>query len=279
MIVIFDPKTRKFPYPTDTASHYIILKKDNKTVFDKNYPYIDDSKSMQFRQALVRLLLYILVFPVTRIRLGLRIHGRKNLKKHKEILKKGVISCSNHVHFWDYIAVMRAIMPKKPNILVWDKNVRGENGTLIRLVGGIPVPEGDVHASIAMMKSVGKLLDNGGWLHIYSEGSMWEYYRPIRPFKTGAAYLACKYDKPVVPLAFTYREPGFIRKKIFHQIALFDLHIGEPLFPDKTLSKDERAADLTRRGHEAVCRLAGFEDGENIYPPIYDKSERIDYYE
>lgn len=275
MIVIFDPKTRKFPYPTDTASHYIILKKDNKTVFDKNYPYIDDSKSMQFRQALVRLLLYILVFPVTRIRLGLRIHGRKNLKKHKEILKKGVISCSNHVHFWDYIAVMRAIMPKKPNILVWDKNVRGENGTLIRLVGGIPVPEGDVHASIAMMKSVGKLLDNGGWLHIYSEGSMWEYYRPIRPFKTGAAYLACKYDKPVVPLAFTYREPGFIRKKIFHQIALFDLHIGEPLFPDKTLSKDERAADLTRRGHEAVCRLAGFEDGENIYPPIYDKSGAI----
>ena len=279
MIFIFDPKTKKFPYPTDTASHYIILKKDNKAVFDKDYPYIDKSKRMRFKQWLIRVLLYIIVFPVARVRLGLRIHGRKNLKKHKEIIKKGVISCSNHVHFWDYIAVMDGIKPRKPNILVWDKNVRGENGTLIRLVGGIPVPEGDIHASIAMMKSVGKLLDDGGWLHIYSEGSMWEYYRPIRPFKNGAAYLACKHGKPIIPLAFTYRKPGFIRKKIFHQIALLDLHIGEPLFADKTLSKDDRVNDLIVRSHEAVCKLAGFADGENLYPPVYDKSERIDYYE
>ena len=278
MIIIFDPKTKKFPYPTDTASHYITIKKDNKAVFDKDYPYVDTSFSMRFRQALVRILLYLIVFPVARVRLGLRIHGRKNLKKHKEILKNGVVSISNHVHFWDYIAVMRALVPKKTNILVWDRNVRGENGPLMRLVGGIPVPEGDIHASIAMMKSVGKMLDQGGWLHVYSEGSMWEYYRPIRPFKNGAAYLACKYDKPIVPLAFTYRKPGFIRKKIFHQIALFDIHIGEPIFADKTLPKDERVNDLLIRSHEAVCKLAGFKDGENLYPPVYDKSERIDYY-
>ena len=83
MIIIFDPKTKKFPYPTDTASHYITIKKDNKAVFDKDYPYVDTSFSMRFRQALVRILLYIIVFPVARVRLGLRIHGRKNLKKHK----------------------------------------------------------------------------------------------------------------------------------------------------------------------------------------------------
>ena len=278
MIVIFDPKTKKYPYPKDTASHYITLKKDDKTVFDKDYPYIDTSRSMLFRQSVMRALLYTIAFPLTHIRLGLRIYGRENLKKYKDILDKGVISCSNHVHFWDFLAVMSALKPNKPKILVWDKNVRGENGTLIRLVGGIPVPSGDVHASIAMMKSVGKCLDGGGWLHVYSEGSMWEYYRPIRPFKNGAAYLSCKYDKPILPLAFSYREPGFIRKKIFRQIALFDLHIGEPLFADKTLSKDERVNDLVRRSHEAVCRLAGFKEGENIYPPIYDNSKRIDYY-
>lgn len=278
MIVIYDPKTKKFPYPKDTASHYITVKKDNRAVFDKNYPYVDRSKTMLFRQALVRLLLYVIVFPVARVRLGLRIHGRENLKKYKDVIKNGVVSCSNHVHFWDYIAVMRALLPKKTNILVWERNIRGESGTLMRLVGGIPVPEGDIHASIAMMKSVGDQLDRGGWLHVYSEGSMWEYYRPIRPFKNGAAYLACKYGKPLVPLAFSYREPGFVRKKIFKQIALFDIHIGEPLFPDTALSKDDRVNDLVRRSHEAVCALAGFKPGENIYPPVYDHSERIDYY-
>ena len=43
MIIIFDPKTKKFPYPTDTASHYITIKKDNKAVFDTDYPYVDTS--------------------------------------------------------------------------------------------------------------------------------------------------------------------------------------------------------------------------------------------
>ena len=279
MIFIFDPKTKKFPYPIDTSSHYITVKKDDKTVFDKNYPYVDDSFSMRARQFLVRILLYTVVFPAARVRLGLRIHGRKNLKKHKEMLKNGVISCSNHIHFWDYISIKRAVLPKKTSVLVWDRNARGESGALIRLVGGIPVPEGDVHASVAMMKSVGRMLDKGGWLHVYSEGSMWEYYRPIRPFKSGAAYLCCRYDKPLVPLAFSYREPGFIRKKAFHQIALLDIHIGEPLIADKTLSKNERVKDLLIRSHKAVCALAGFAEGENIYPPVYDRSERIDYYD
>ena len=86
VIFIFDPKTKKFPYPIDTSSHYITVKKDDKTVFDKNYPYVDDSFSMRARQFLVRILLYTVVFPAARVRLGLRIHGRKNLKKHKEMV-------------------------------------------------------------------------------------------------------------------------------------------------------------------------------------------------
>ena len=37
---------------------------------------------------------------------------------------------------------------------------------------------------------------------------------------------------------------------------------------------------LTIELHEAVCKLAGFKKGENIYEPLYNKesSKRIDYY-
>lgn len=274
---MFDPKTKKFPYPLDTASHYIILKKDDGTVFDRNYPYLDKSPKMKFKQALMRLGLYTLAFPIMRIRLGLKIKGRENLKKHKKELENGVITCCNHVHFWDYIAVMRALVPHRTNLLAWDKNVRGENAALIRMVGGIPIPIGDIHATIAFRKALEEVLQHG-WLHIYSEGSMWEYYQPIRPFKTGTAYLACKLDKPVLPLAFSYREPGFIRKKIFRQIALFTLTIGEPLYQDKNLPQRERETDLTVRLHGEVCRLAGIDPKENIYPPVYNDSRRVDYY-
>ena len=274
--MIYDPRTDKFPYPEDTAGHYITIRKDDGTVFDSDYPYVDDSRGARFIRMATRILLNVIVFPVARIRLGLRIKGRENLKKHRETLKGGVISCANHVHFWDYIAIMRGVRPFRPFVAVWDRNIRGENGKMMRAVGGIPVPSEDIHATASFMKSVKGLLD-GGWLHIYSEGSMWEYYCPIRPFKDGAAYLACKYGKPILPLAFSYREPGWVRKKIFHQIALFTLHIGEPLFVNEELPRCERQKDLLIRSHEAVCRLSGIDPAKNPYPPVYDRSVKTEY--
>ena len=79
-------------------------------------------------------------------------------------------------------------------------------------------------------------------------------------------------------MAFSYRRPGWIRRVIFKQIALLDLHIGEPLLPNKDLPYAERKMDLLLRSHRAVCELAGIKPEENIYPPVYDHSRRIDYY-
>ena len=125
----------------DTDRHYLEVHKNRGIVFDTDYPYIDRSKSFRFKQNMVRLLLNVVVFPLCRVRLGLKIAGRENLKKHNEVLKGGVVSIANHVHMWDYIAVMRAIRPFRSNLLSWAPNINGENGTLIRMVGGIPIPE------------------------------------------------------------------------------------------------------------------------------------------
>jgi len=274
----FDPKTNKYPYPEDTAKHYLEVKKDNGVVFDKDYPYIDTSKSFLFKQKMVRILLRILVFPIMRIRLGLKINGREKIKQNKEILKKGFVSCCNHVHMWDYIGVMRAILPFKPHLLAWGKNVTGENGTLIRMVGGIPIPEGDLVASMAFINAVENALKNGEWIHIYGEGSMWEYYRPIRPLKKGVAHFAVSCDRPILPITYTYRKPGWIRRVIFKQIACFTINIGDLLYKNDSLDKKEQEIDLTIRTHEAMCALAGYGPGENPYEPIYNDSKRVDYY-
>ncbi|MCR5805143.1 MAG: 1-acyl-sn-glycerol-3-phosphate acyltransferase [Clostridia bacterium] len=276
---MFDPKTNKFPYPIDTNKHYLEVKKNRGIVFDTEYPYIDRSTWFRFKQNMVRIFEYVLVFFVCTVRLGLKIEGRENLKKHRDVLKNGVISVANHVHMWDYIAVMKAIRPYRSNLLVWAPNVNGENGTLIRMVGGIPIPEGSVSATKTYLKAVSGLLkDDHGWLHIYAEGSMWEYYAPIRPFKKGPARIACSNDKPIIPLGFSYREPGWIRKNIFHQAAKFTLHVGEPLFPNKELGPKERETDLTIRCHDAVCTLVGIDPKDSIYPPVFDNSKRVDYY-
>lgn len=276
---MFDPKTDRYPYPIETDKHYLTVHKNRGIVFDTSYPYIDRSKSFRMRQALIRLLLNVIVFPMCRIRLGLKIDGRKILKANRDVLKNGALSVSNHVHMWDYIAVMRSIRPFRPNLLVWAPNVNGENGPLIRLVGGIPIPDTNAAATMTYLKAVRSLLEQDrGWLHIYPEGSMWEYYAPIRPFKRGAAHIAVKTGKPILPIGFSYRQPGWIRKHVFRQIACFTLRIGEPLFPDTEQDPKARENDLNERCHNAVCRLTGIDPNDNLYPPVFNDSKRIDYY-
>ena len=277
MKVPFDPQCTRFPYPESTDHHYLIVKKDNGLAIDKNYPYVDKSKGFRFRRALFRIALDLIAMPFARIRLGLKVEGKENLRKNKALLKKGVVSLCNHVHMWDYIGLSAAIWPFRPSVLSWAPDIRGENGFFIRYSGGIPIPEdGDMRATIAYVKQVRDYLNEGGWLQIYAEGSMWEYYAPIRPLKRGVSYFAIKTGKPVLPMAYSYRKPSKLRQKLFHTPALLTLHIGEPLFVDESLPEAEREEDLTKRCHEAMCRLAGIED--NIYPPLFDDSKRIDYY-
>ena len=274
----FDPQTNRFPYPEDTDKHYLEVKKNFGLVFDENYQYVNLDKRFMRKRWWMRLFITAIVFPVVRIRLGLKIKGKKNLKKHKDVISKGVISCSNHVHLWDYLMLMIAIRPIKPYVLVWAPNINGEMGKMMRLVGGIPIPENNIKGTLRCLNDVGEMLNNGGWLQIYPEGSMWEYYRPIRPFKRGAAHFACKFDKPIIPFAYTYRKPGFIRGKIFRQFATFTLHVGEPIFPNKNLSGAEQEIDLTIRMHKAISEMAGIDEASALYPPVFNNSKRVDYY-
>ena len=273
----FDPKTTKYAYPEYTDGHYLEVKKDDGTVFDENYPYVDKSKGFKFKQFWTRVLIVLIVFPMTKIRLGLKITGRQNIKKNKEALSHGAITIANHVHMWDYLSVMMATRYRWPYLLSWMKNVSGESGPLVRMVGGIPIPENNLKATMKFVNAVDGVLKEGKFVHIYPEGSMWEYYAPIRPFKNGAFYFAVSNHVPVIPMGFSYRKPGWIRRKIFKQIALFNLNIGEPLFVNASLDKKEQELDLIKRAHEAICELAHIEKGKNIYSPIYNKSKKIDY--
>ena len=276
----FDPKTNKFPYPVDTDKHYLKVKKNRGIIFDENYPYVDRSKWFRFKRWWIHLLMFIIVYPLDQLRMSLKVEGKKNLKKYKSVIKEGVVSISNHIHMWDYITLCKMIRPIKPFVLSWAPNINGENGISIRYSGGIPIPENNPRATMSYFKDIRKLLtEDKGWLHIYAEGSMWEYYAPIRPFKRGATLFAVRFNKPIIPIAYSYRKPGWIRKNIFKQVALITAHIGEPIYPDTSIKDlNDRELELTKRAHDKICELAGIDPKDNIYPPIFDNSKRIDYY-
>ena len=115
---MFDPKTNKFPYPDTTDKHYLKLKKNRGIVFDSDYPYVNTKKSFKFISFLFRIFLVSIVFPVVEIRMGLKVKGKENLKKHKDTIKQGVVSCCNHVHMWDFLGILSKIKPIKPYVLI-----------------------------------------------------------------------------------------------------------------------------------------------------------------
>lgn len=271
-LVDFDPMSKKYPYPMDTASHYLKFKKLKDIKIDKNYPFINQKKSFLFVSSFLRLILVTIGYLLVKIRLGFKVIGKENIKNNKKLLKKGAISICNHIHMWDFMAVNYAIDPFNPKVLVWENNVKGDLSWWVNHIGGIPIPENDPSASKVMYKEIKKFLEDGGWLHVYAEGSMWELYRYIRPFKTGVAQLAYMANKPILPMAFSYRRPGFIRRKIFKQEALLTINIGSPIIPDMN-HKDKY--ELTKKCHIEVVKLAGIKN--NIYDSIYNNSTKIDY--
>ena len=275
-IVDYDPKVNKFPYPSDTSMHY--LKKDCVINLDLNekYQYIDESIKFKRKLKFFRFIVRLIVFPLVKIRLNLKIVGRKNLKLYKDVLKDGAITVCNHVHMWDYLAISMALKKADIKFLAWKKNLEASNRGLVKLAGGIPIPEDNIKGSLKFVKEINNYLNNKGWLHIYAEGSMWEFYRPIRPFKDGFAYFSIKNNKPILPLAISYRKNGFIRSKIFKSPASLTINIGKPIIPLKNQNYKEYKDEFMKLIHKEVVSLAFIKD--NYYEPIYNNSKRIDYY-
>ena len=106
-----------YTYPERSDQHMLVLESTRTLELDEGYDYMPSGFWFGVKRALVASLLHLIVFPLTRLTHGLRIEGRKNLKKHRAALKGGAITISNHVFMWDYLCVQKAIFPLGRKIL------------------------------------------------------------------------------------------------------------------------------------------------------------------
>lgn len=175
---------------------------------------------------------------------------------------------------WDYIGVMKAIRPRLPYFPAWKTNFEGPSGPLIRFVGGMPVPTDNIKAMVKFNKELKETAEAGKWIHFFPEGSMWFFYPDIRPFKNTVFKLSARYNKPIIPLAYSFK-PRNRFQRLFGKAPLARLTIGEPLFPDNTLTTAEAASKLHREAYHVVQGLAG------ITPdmPNYNTDQNIDNYQ
>ncbi len=263
----------QYDYPDRCDAHMITVKRVRDIAFNTSYPYLDQRARFKFMRAIYWLLVNLIVFPVTRLSHGLRIYGKKNLKKNKALLKNGAITISNHVFYWDYLCVLKAIRPHLAYFPAWKDNLEGPCGRLIRLSGGIPVPTDSAHAMIEFNRAMEEVLESGRWLHFFPEGSMWFFYPDIRPLKKAVFTYAVRFDKPVLPITMSFRPRRGITR-LFTKTPCVDLHIGEPLLPDKSISAREAAAELHTRAYHVMQVMNGIEPGA----PTYNKDQSVLHY-
>jgi 1-acyl-sn-glycerol-3-phosphate acyltransferase len=258
-------------YPDNPEDHALSRPFDEgrDLVLDENYPFYDRSFPFRWKRFWLHVGISTLVFTISPVRFALKIEGRSVLVRYRNELKNGAITVANHMHRWDFLMILQAIRWRRLYFPAWKQNLLGPDRNLIRLAGGIPVPD-DLSGMKYFNKAIDDIIQEKKWLHVFPESANWPYYPYIRPFKKGMFSIAYKYNLPLLPMSFSYRPATGIYKVFKKNLPLITLRLGEPLFPDLSLPRKEAVNLLRRQCHEEICRLAGFEPGENPWQPEAD---------
>ncbi len=253
------PDIREVEYPEDRSDAHIAgVRYDGRQVtLDEKFPYYDRSFKFRLNHALNRLLLRCLVIWVNRVRYGLRIVGKENLKKNKALLKDGALTVCNHVYRWDLACVLDAVGNRNLWFPIYGDHMRGKDAWFMRYLGGIPIPEKRTGMR-AFDTAFDEYRKKKEWLHVFPEAASWKFYTPIRSFKRGAFSMAYKYNIPVVPFVISYRpRTGIYRLFDKPEIPLLTLHVGMPIVPDTTRPRKEEVTRLLTEAHSRMVSMAG----------------------
>ena len=245
-----------YKYPDKCDEHMIEVKHLADTNFDENFDYIDRRFSRKVKNFFFSLATNVIVFPLLRLTHGLKIYGKENYKKNKEIFKNGAITVSNHVFLWDFLCVEKAIRPRLLRFPAWQTNFEGPNRKIIRWAGGMPIPTHSIKAMQRFKKDLDEVFESEKWVHFFPEGSMWFFYPDLRPLKKMVFKYAVKYDRPILPMAMSFRKRRGITR-LFTKKPCVDLHIGAPLIPDKEKPSHEEADRLHREAYDVMQRVMG----------------------
>ena len=262
-----------FEYPERSDQHMLTLKRTNPIELDEHYKYMPRGVCFRIQRAVVALLLHLIVFPIMHLTHGLRIYGRENLKRHKKELKNGAITVSNHVFMWDYLCVLKAIRPHISYFPAWKPNFESGFRPYMRILGGMPIPEGNMRAMASFKRGLDEVVESGRWLHMFPEGSLWYFYPDIRPLKPAVFTYATKYDKPLIPITMSFRPRKGINK-LFGKGPCVDLHIAEPLYANKAMNYRDAVEDLRARAYHIMQEMNGINPGD----PTYNTDQNIDNY-
>lgn len=140
----------------------------------------------------------LLCWPLSRLLYDIKIE--KMWAGSKSRLPARAILVSNHCMPLDPVFHGLAVFPRRTYYTLLEETCEAPVlGSLVRLLGGIPLPRNS-----GRLKDIEEAVSHGlstrGLVHFYPEGECFLGNQKIFPFKAGACYFAIKSGVPIVPI-------------------------------------------------------------------------------
>jgi 1-acyl-sn-glycerol-3-phosphate acyltransferase len=198
---------------------------------------------------LYRLMRLILV-PFMRVWFGLRITGAEHIPA-----SGAAVITPNHKSFFDSFFIAAATQ-RHIRFMGKSELFTGRHGRLLIALGAFPVKRGESDADA--LKTARLILDDGGLLALFPEGTRVRDADALGVPKRGAARLAIEAHAPLIPSAITGTE-----KLFFHGIPK----------PRKVQIAFGEAISVA--GRAATPEAAGALLGDELWPQINDEFSRL----
>ena len=168
----------------------------------------------------------------------------KGLENYKNLNSGAIITC-NHFNAMDSFAMHMAYEASGHKDRTFYRIIREGNytnfpgffGMLMRNCNTFPLSS-NKETMAKFMKSVDTVLQEGHFMLIYPEQSMWWNYKKPKPLKKGGYIFAVKNNVPVLPCFITMEDSDILGEDGFY-VQEYTIHIGKPIYPDKNMSRNE----------------------------------------
>jgi 1-acyl-sn-glycerol-3-phosphate acyltransferase len=202
-------------------------------------------------------ILKVVLTPVLRCLYRFDVQGTDNIPR-----RGPVIVASNHQSFIDSIFIPLVVHRRVTFVAKAEYFDNPRTAWFFRAVGQIPVKRGSGSAVERALASAREVLDSGGVLGIYPEGTRSPDGRIYRGH-TGVARLALASGAMVVPVALVgtaaVQPVGAMRPRIFRRVAV---RIGPPLTWSLRRDEVDHPAALRKVTDEVMAAIARLSGGQ-----------------
>ncbi len=236
--------------------YHVVPHNTNFKPLTPNYDYYRRSFGKKFSTAITGSI-FKLGSHIFAAHYKLKIIGKENLKLIKDT---GALVTTNHIHHIDCALIRYITRSRKLKITMGEfNNFRGVGGNIIRSAVAMPMSSNPI-CTKNFHRAIGYYLQHKYLISFCPEGSLWYCYEKPRPLLSGAYHFAVKYNVPVLPMFFTFkdikkRKDGTYRKKII-------VHIGKPIYPENNLTPKENIEYLKNENEKF---------NKEIYESFYNK--------